>query len=503
LFGGRKQARERRKRMNVGFRSQCAPTYRVLTEDQIREIHLATLEVLETIGVRILNDEGIQLLREAGGRVKKEGVVQIPNWLVEECIRSAPSRVTVYDRKGTEAMRLEGNNVYFGLGTDLLNTYDLKTGELRRSRLGDVVNAAKTADYCDHIDFIASYALPQDVPTNLMYISCFKAMVENSIKPVFFTAAGHEDLSVIVEMAAAVAGGEDRLKERPFLIHYSEPKSPLSHSYGAVRKLFLCADKGIPLNYTPGMLMGASAPVTVAGTLVVANAEALSGIVLHQLRSKGSPIISGSATGPMDMLTSTTTYGSPEFRLTSSAHSDLLHYYGIPMWGTAGCSDAHALDQQAAMEAAMSILIAALDGANLVHDVGYLGQGLIGSPAAIVMCNEIISYVRRVIRGFDVSRDRIGIEVIRHVGPGGNFLLEEQTAKLLREEHWRPKYLNRDDPETWIKKGRKSYGETVTQRAVEILDTHTPEPLAHEVCQILDRISKKAEKALADIHFVA
>jgi len=489
--------------MNAGFRSQCVPNYRVLTENQIKEIHLATLEILETVGVRILDDEGIQLLRDAGCRVTKDNIVQIPNWLVEECIRSAPSRITVYNRKGEDAMHLEGHKVHFGLGTDLIKTYDLQTGELRPSRLQDVINAARTADYFQEIDFIASFALPQDVPTNMMYIACFKAMVETSPKPIFFTAAGHEDLSIIIEMAAAVAGGEDNLKERPFLIHYSEPTSPLSHSHGAVRKIFLCADKGVPINYTPGMLSGASGPVTLAGAITVANAEALSGIVLHQLRAKGAPIISGFVATAMDMLTSTIVYGAPEFRLTHSAYADLYHYYGIPMWGTAGCSDAHTLDQQAAMESAISILMAALDGANLVHDIGYLGQGLIGSPAAIVMCSEIISYVKRIIRGFDISRERIGMEVIRQVGPGGNFLAEDQTARLHQQEHWRPRFMNRDDPETWLKKGGKNYGEIVTQKAIEILETHEPESLPEDVARLLNEITKKAEKALSGKHFVA
>jgi trimethylamine--corrinoid protein Co-methyltransferase len=400
-------------------------------------------------------------------------------------------------------MRLEGNNVYFGLGTDLVKTCDLKTGELRPSCLQDVANAAKTADYLEEIDFIASYALPQDVPTNMMYVECFKAMVENSTKPIFFTAAGQEDLSVIIEIAAAVAGGEDHLVERPFLIHYSEPTSPLSHSRGAVRKVFLCAEKGIPINYTPGMLSGASGPVTLAGTITLANAEALSGIVLHQLRGKGAPIISGFVATPIDMLTSVIAYGAPEFRLTHSAYADLYHYYGIPMWGTAGASDANCLDQQAAMEAAMSLLMAALDGANLVHDVGYLGQGLIGSPAMIVMCSEIISYVKRIIRGFDLSRDRIGIEVIREVGPRGNFLGEEQTRRLHRAEHWRPKYLNRDDPEKWISKGSKNYGEIVTQKAIEILEGHRPDPLPEDIQRIIGEIAESAEKALAGRQFVA
>ena len=488
--------------MNTGFKSQCVPSYRVLTEDQIKEIHLATLEVLETVGIRILDADGLQLLKDAGCRLKKENIIRIPNWLVEEAILNTPSRITIYNRKGGEAMHLEGNKVHFGLGTDLINTYDLKTGELRPSRLQDVVHAARTGDYLQEIDFIASFALPQDVPTNLMYIECFKAMLENSIKPIFFTAAGREDLSVIIEMAAAVVGGEEDLRERPFLIHYAEPTSPLSHSGGALKKLFLCADKRIPVNYTPALLSGATGPVTLAGALTVANAEALSGIVLHQLRAKGAPIISGFVATTMDMLTSTAVYGGPDFRLTHSACADLYHYYGIPMWGTAGASDAHCFDQQVAVEAAISILMAALDGANLVHDIGYFGQGLMGSPATIVMGSEIISYVKRIIRGFDISRERMGMDVIQEVGPGGNFLLKEQTRRLHRQEHWRPKYMNRDNPDIWKEKGGKNYGEIVTQKAIEILDTHRPEPLPENVRVTIGEIVKKAEKSLEGIKFV-
>ena len=312
--------------MNSGFKGECVPSYRLLTEDQIKEIHRATLEVLETVGVRVRHEEGVQLLRDAGCRVKDGDVVQIPNWLVEESIRSAPSLITVYNRMGEEAMRLEGRNIYFGLGTDLINTYDLDTGKMRPSLLQDVINAARVADYCEEIDFIASFALPSDVPTNTMYIECVKAMMENSIKPIFFTAAGEEDLEFIIEMAATVAGGKEALRERPFLIHYSEPTAPLTHSHGAVRKLFLCAEKGIPVCYPPGDMLGASTPVTLAGGIVQANAEALSGIVLHQLKGKGSPIISGFGAIPLDMKTASFSYGAPDLRLTNSAFADLYHY---------------------------------------------------------------------------------------------------------------------------------------------------------------------------------
>ena len=488
--------------MNSGFRTQCVPGYRLLTDDQIQEIHRASLEILETVGVRVSHEEGVQLLREAGCCVVDGNVVQIPNWLVEECIRSAPSRITMYNRKGKEAMRLEGRNIYFGLGTDLISTCDLETGETRPSRLQDVANAATVADYCEEVDFIASFALPGDVPTNTMYVECFKAMVESSVKPIFFTAAGQKDLAFIVEMAAAVAGGEDALREKPFLVHYSEPTAPLTHSHGAVCKLFLCAERGIPICYTPGDSMGATTPVTLAGGIAQANAEALSGIVLHQVKAKGAPIISGFALVPLDMRTGIFSYGAPDFRLTNSAFADIYHYYGIPMWSTVG-SDAHRLDAQAAMEHAFGTLLAALDGANLIHDIGYMGQGLLGNPAAIVMCAEIISYVKRIIRGFDMSREMMAIDVIRQAGPAGSFLTQRHTADYYRQELWQPKFANRDTPKTWMDKGGQSYEEIVTRKALEILATHQSEPLAEGVLQKINEIAKRAERELADMQFVA
>jgi trimethylamine--corrinoid protein Co-methyltransferase len=488
--------------MNSGFRTQCVPNYRLLTEEQIQEIHRASLEVLETVGVRLLHEEAVQLLRDAGCRVQGENIVQIPNWLVEECIRSAPSRITIYDQEGAEAMRLEGRNIHFGLGTDLIKTCDLQTGEIRPSRLQDVVNAARVADYCQEIDFIASFGLPSDVPTNSMYLECAKAMMENSSKPMFYTAGGLEDLRFIIEMAEVVAGGEGALRERPFLIHYSEPTAPLSHSHNAVRKVFFCAEKGLPICYTPGDIIGASTPVTLAGGIVQANAEALSGIVLHQVKAKGAPIVSGFVLAPLDMKKGTICYGAPDFRLTNSAFADIYHYYGLPIWSTVG-SDAHGLDAQAAMEHAFATLMAALDGANLIHDVGYLGQGLLSNPASIVMCSEIVSYVKRIVRGFDLGREKIGLDVIRQVGPGGHYLTQMHTKTHFQEEIWQPTLLNRDSPDPWIRKGSPRYEDVVRQKTLQILETHQPKPLPEAAGKSLDEIAAKAEKALADIQFVS
>jgi trimethylamine---corrinoid protein Co-methyltransferase len=488
--------------MNSGFKSQCVPNYRLLTEDQIKEFHRASLGLLENTGVRVYHDEAVELLRRAGCQVKDDNLVRIPNWLVEDSIRSAPSRITIYNRKGQPAMNLEGRHSHFGLGTDLINTFDVYTQEMRRSVLQDVINAAKVADSRTHIDFVASFALPSDVPTNTMYVECARALMKNSTKPIFFTAAGQEDLAYIVEMASTVVGGDEFLKEKPFLIHYSEPTPPLTHSYGALRKLFLCAEKSIPICYTPADMLGASAPVTLAGSIVQANAEALSGLVIHQLKAKGAPIITGLLAVPLDMRTASFSYGAPDLRLTNSAFADLYHYYGLPMWSTVG-SDAQCLDEQASMEHALGTLLAALDGANLIHDVGYLGQGLLGNPASIVMCDEIISYIKRMLRGFEMNKEMLGEDVIQQVGPGGNFLAEKHTLKYFKQELWQPQFISRDNPDTWMKKGSKPYRERVTEAVIDVLETYTPEGIPAGVSNKLDAIVKKAEDTLANTKFPA
>lgn len=483
-------------------KTSCKPQYKLLSEEQINQIHLKSLEVLANIGVQISHEGALKLLERNECLVEDNNLVCIPKWLVEDCLKSVPSEIIIYNQIGQETMKLGGNNVYFGLGTDLIRTVDLETDKLRLSVLQDVKNAAKISDYCQEVDFIASFALPSDVPRNLMYINCIKAMIENSVKPVFFTAAGKEDLEYIIRMAEIVAGGEKELKSKPFLIHYSEPTAPRSHSYGAVSKLFLCAEKEIPICYTPADLLGGTSPVTLAGGIVQANAEALSGIVLHQLIKKGAPIISGFAVVPLDMRSAVITYGSPEEHLTNSACADIFHYYNIPMWSTVG-SDSHCLDQQAAMEHAFGILLAAMDGANLIHDIGYLGQGLVGSPVSIVMCNEIISYVKRFIQGFDIGKNFMAIDVIRDVSPRGDYLSHIHTLNNFRKELWRPKFINRDAPETWTNKGSKSYGDRIKEHTLKVLETHKVAPFAQSIQQKLNEILMEAERELKDINFRA
>ncbi|CAB1056817.1 hypothetical protein D1BOALGB6SA_1556 [Olavius sp. associated proteobacterium Delta 1] len=479
----------------------CTPGYRILSTGQIDRIHAATLELLETVGVNIRHRGARDMMAEAGCTVRNDGTVFIPGQLVADAIQSAPSSVSIYNRLGEKALQLEDRRIHFGLGTDLAKIYDLETGRIRESTLKDVQTAVRIADALPEIDFIASYVIPNDSPPNLMYIDAFKSQLEHSTKAIFFTAAGLEDIRFIREMAVAVAGGRDNLRRKPFLIHYTEPSSPLIHSAGAVEKLLFCADHHIPVTYTPGMMSGATGPVTLAGALALGNAEALSGLVMHQLRSKGAPIISGIGMAVMDMARVTCIYGCPEYRLVLSACADLYHHYKIPVWGTAGVTDANCLDLQAGMEWGDSLLLNAMAGVNLSHNVGYLAQGLVGHPAALVVCDEIISYTRRFMRGFELDDNHLNLDTIRQVGAGGSFLSARQTVRLFRSEHWYPNLCNRNSVGSWQNNGGKDMADLAVEKTRDILRNHVTEAWSESVHNELSRIRFRAGKHLKDVQF--
>jgi trimethylamine--corrinoid protein Co-methyltransferase len=465
-----------------------------LDDDQIKRIHHTVLRILDEVGVRVNHSGAVDLLAGHGARILADNLVQIPSYLVEDAVASAPSNLVIYNRDQRPVMELGGSRVYFGTGTDLPKTIDLETRNIRDTKAEDVVASTIISDAMPHIDFIGSYGLPKDIPAGLHYIRCFQIEIENSKKPIFFTAESQIDLSVIWEMACAVAGNSEILSRHPFLISYNEPTSPLTHSKEAVAKLIFCAKNRIPINYTPALLAGSTGPVTLAGALAVAAAEALSGLVIHQLSNKGAPIISGVAATTMDMLEATVSYTSPEFRLTHSAYADLFHYYDLPIWGTAGCSDSQFPDLQTGAEYAFTLLNAALDGANLIHDCGYLGQGFIASAELIIFANEVIAAVKRYLKGFEIDPDHLALDVIKEVGPGGNFLQDRHTLDFFMEEHWRPELFNRKNLPNWIRHGEETINCKLINKARDILETHHPEPLENGLISELDKIWQIAKK---------
>ncbi len=380
--------------------------FRVLSESQIERIHFASLEVLERTGVRVLHAEAVKLLQDAGCLIKRDGIVKIPGFVVEAAIGSAPSRVVLSTRDGRRAMFLEGNRCYFGTAPDAVNTLDSFTGDRRPSVKKDVANAAKVSDALENIDFVMSLGLIHDCHPDTSDLHQFQAMLENTEKPIAFTAHNKSSLEIIRNIGWEVAGGKAQFQEHPFLIHYSEVISPLTHSPEGVEKVLFCAENLIPVVYVSGLMSGATGPVTTAGSIVLANAESLSSLVIHQLKRPGAPIIASNQATIMDLMTSKFCHGAPELHLSHAALADVYHYYHLPIWGTAGASDSQYHDQQAAIECTLSVLLAAQSGCNLVHDVGFLDSAIASSLETVVMCDEIVSMVKRVMWRHRAGNDR-------------------------------------------------------------------------------------------------
>jgi len=477
------------------YTALLTPQFRVLSDDQVEEIHLATLEVLRRTGVVVKEPAGTALLKKGGCWVDGERV-RIPAHLVEWAMNMAPPRVALCDRNGDPAMFLERNKIYYGTGSDTPNVVDPYSGERRPATLADVENTSRVVDFLPNISFMMCMGIASDVNGALSDLYHFNAMVTNTKKPIVYTAWNLANLQDIVAMAEAVAGGAQALQRSPFLALYTEPISPLQHAVESVQKLLWMAEKRLPVAYTPGMTTGAAAPVTMAGGLVQANAEILSGLVMAQLAGEGTPFIYGGGIDPMDMRTMTMTYASPEFMLNMSALTEMGRYYRLPVFSFAGCTDSKTFDQQATLEGGMWMLIAALSGGNLVHDVGYIDNGLTASLQMLVSMDEVAGLVKRIMGGIEVSDETMAIDVIDAVGPAGHFLSIDHTYRHFKE-NWFPKLFDRTTYETWRANGSLTLGERAAARAREILETYQPEPLPQDVHVVLDGIIAGAERRLA------
>jgi trimethylamine--corrinoid protein Co-methyltransferase len=253
----------------------------------------------------------------------------------------------------------------------------------------------------------------------------------------------------------------------------------------------ICAERRLPVIYTPTHLGGATSPVTLAGTLVVCVAQALSLLVITQLKKEGAPVILQGVTKNMDMKTSISPYGSPEFDLTLCALTDIFHWLGLPTFGTAGCTDAKVADGQAALESCFSCLSQAMSGTNLIHDVGFLESGLTGSFDMLVMTNELLGMVKRFKKGILVNDETMAVDLIDTVGIGGHYLQEQHTLDHFRSETWEPRLLDRSIIDEWEDRGSKDLSERIKERIGELLKKPRERKVSDKQVQALANIIKK------------
>lgn len=430
------------------------------------------------------------MLADAGAKVEGEKV-KIPAEMVEEALESVSDSITISNRNGEDAMHLEGDNVYFGPGSETPYVLDPYTDERRDSVKDDTVRAAKVIDALPNIDFAMSFGLATDIQRETCDCHHFEAMVVNTAKPIIFTAYDKEGVDYIFQMACAAAGGEENFRNNPFILHYAEPTSPLIHSKPTIDNLFACVERDIPFMYVPGASMGATAPMTFAGGYVQTGAEFMVGLILTQLIKKGSKVLYGGGVNPLDMKTMSFSYGAPEAWISRVIRKELAEYIGVPVFATGGCTDAKTVDQQAAIEASNSLMLSGLSGQHLVHDVGYIDSGLTSSLEMLVMADEIIGTVKRVLKSLKVDEDTLAVDVIDEVGPGNDYLSHAHTYKHFRDTLYQSDLLTRDNHDKWVEKGSRTMGDLVKEKAIDILENHEPD-------RVSDTVDKEIKKILAE-----
>jgi trimethylamine--corrinoid protein Co-methyltransferase len=488
--------------VRVNYQVNGTTRFRMLTDDQIEQIFFAALDVLSRTGALVHVDEALELLRDAGALVTDQNRVFIPDWMVKSALNTLPERVVLagWDRRDsdTKYVKLEKDRIAYGTGSDAPFVLDPYTDERRRYTYADVYNAAKISDALPNIDFHMSLGLTSDVQITTYDRHQFLAMVQGTSKPLVITAVDRDGLADQYAMACELIGGEAEFQRAAHFVVYIEPSSPLNNSEEAVGKLLYAAEKHIPAIYTPCPMCGGTAPATMAGILVQALAESLVGVVISQLKNPGTPIIMGGVVSIMDMATTILSYGAPELSLLSAGLTDVAKWLGMPMFSTAGCSDAKMLDEQAAIEAAISVAFAGLSGANLIHDVGYLESGLIGSYDMLVMSDEIISMVKHVLKGIQVDQEHLALDVIDRVGPGGHFLADDHTYKHFRTGFWFPSLLDRHNWEDWQAAGARTLGDRVREKVIDIIENYEPTPIPDDVESTLKSMLSEADVAYGE-----
>lgn len=453
--------------------------YRALTAADVRRLHDVALEILGQVGTQVNNAQAFDLFEEKGAVVNRQTRnVRIPRAMVEDAIARAPSHVLLAGRDPKHDLVLEGTRVYLGTGGTALYVLDLN-GNKRPSTLQDIAQFARLVDALDNIDFLVIPVYPNELDDKVQVdVNRFYHSLRNTTKHVQGGAYTLEGIREVVKIGENIAGGAEALRARPILSFIFCLISPLAFDDEFTEFIIQVARLGLPIALSAEPLCGATAPVTLAGNLAQWAAEALSGVTLVQLVNPGSPCLPGYVGTITDLRTMDYLCGAVEQGLLNAGVAQLAHYWGLPCYATGGMSDSKVLDAQSGYEGAMTNLLAALSGANFIHDAaGLMEFAMTASYEKCVIDDEIIGMVKRALRGIKVNDETIAQHLIEQVGPAGNYLAEAHTVEHMREEFFFPSLADREKREAWEQAGAKDIRQRAHERACEVLGDHRPAPL--------------------------
>jgi len=448
--------------------------YKPLNEKQLQEIHNTSLSVLENVGLHVPHKEALEIFVSGGAHVDYDNCrVKFSPELVEEVIAKAPAKISLCGRDPKNDLILEDSKVYAGTGGCVVSVYDLRSGVKRSSTLSDVAAIARVIESLECINFFVIPVHPNDIPENLVDINKFYYSFANTTKHVMSGVASKENFYEVIGLAEKIAGGKEKLLERPLLSMITNAISPLKFDNVATEILIEAAKYGLPVTCAPAPMTGATAPMTLAGTLAQQNAESLAGIILTQMINPGTPVLYGAVPAPVDPRSMNFLFGAVEMGLLNACAVQMAHFYNIPIYASAGPSDAKLSDCQAGWEKALNILMVALAGGNYIHlAAGMLEGGLAVSYEQYILDNDILGSVMRAVRGVEVNQETLAAPVISSVGPEGDYLLQEHTVKHMRSEMFFPKGADRNNYILWQQEGAKDVRQRAKEMAWEILENN-------------------------------
>lgn len=460
----------------------------ILSQEDIQRIHTATLEVIEKTGVRFPSQKALDIWESHGASVdRKTMIVKAPGGLIEAALKQAPAAYTLAAREASQDLQLDGNHVYTGTDGCGVEVIDLYSGERRRSCLQDVADIARIGDYLEEIAFHWVAVSAQDYPARTRSLHELRAIWENSTKHAQTESVySDREARAAVEMAAAVAGGSQALRRRPVLSLMQCTASPLGQDGGSLDAALIAAEAGIPVGFMTMASCLTTGPATIAGTLVVGNAEVVSATALMQLAYPGTPVFYAAAQTASDLRTGAYTGGGPEDFLFGAATNLLAGFYNLPLSMGSFATGAKTPDWQAGVENSLSTFMASLVMSDMLLGVGLLHGSRIWSYEQMLLDCEIFSIVHKMMEGIVVDDESLALDAIHAVGPGGHFLAQKHTLKHMHAL-WDARFMDRRPYETWLEKGDGA-GDWARERAQNILAGHRPQPLEPQLSKELERI---------------
>ena len=472
---------------------------KILSDAEIEKIHERSLDLLEGTGIEVDHEEGLKALEEAGAKVDYEAKrARIPAEMVVRCLKTVPPGFTLAARNPERDCPLvRGGRPYSRNGGGADCTIDLETGEFRPLMIADMKSYYRLMDGLDGINFIAP-VFGHDLPIVGRDIKMLHIAFNNTDKNIHLRCFGGETLKHMLEMAALVAGGKEELKKRPLVSLLEAPISPLKFLDVTVDALWLCGEYGVPLDVCVMPISGGTGPMTMAGNVLLFNTEFLGGVVISQLAYPGAPLQYAARPMTMDMRTGFSLAGAIENGIMAAAGAQMAHYYNVPVSLHGPWGDSMTHDGQSTFERTYMTFMAGFAGANVLVGAGMMQQSLVISHEQLVIDSEINNTVVRALEGFEVDEQRLGMDAIARVGPGGNFVADEHTLKFLRGERYQPGLQFRNSREAWEAGGSKTFVERAKERAIAILREHEVTPLPEDVSKALDEyvsaVLKSSEK---------